>query len=99
MYKLIALYQKPDDVNAFLEYYENTHMKIVDAIPGLKECVVNRVTGSPMGGEPAYFMITEMVFETKEGFKMGMNSPENIAAGKDLRNFAKGLVTLVTSKC
>ena len=98
MYKLIALYKKPDDEAAFLKHYNEVHVPIVNSIPGLKECVVNRVTGSPMGGEPAYFMIVEMIYETKEDFKLGMRSEENMAAGKDLGNFARGLVTLVTTQ-
>lgn len=97
MYKLIALYKKPEDEEAFMEHYENVHTPIVKSIPGLKDLVVNRVTGTPMGGDPAYFMIVEMVYENKEDFKKGMSSAENMQAGKDLGNFAKGLVTLVTT--
>lgn len=97
MYKLIALYKKPEDEAAFLEHYEKVHTPIAKSIPGLKELVVNRVTGNPMGGEAEYFMIVEMVYETKEDFKKGMSSAENMAAGKDLGNFARGLVTLVTT--
>lgn len=97
MYKLIALYKKPEDEEAFMEHYEKVHTPIVKSVPGLKDLVVNRVTGTPLGGEPAYFMIAEMLFETKDDFKKGMSSAENMAAGKDLGNFAKGLVTLVTT--
>lgn len=99
MYKLIALYKKPEDEEAFMEHYENVHTPIVKSIPGLKELIVNRVTGTPMGGDPAYFMVVEMVYENKEDFKKGMSSAENMQAGKDLGNFAKGLVTLVTTAC
>lgn len=98
MHKLIVLYKKPDDVDAFMTHYNEVHIPIVNTIPGLKECIVNKVTGNPMGGEPDYFMTVEMCFETKEDFDTGMRSPENMAAGKDIGNFARGLVTLMTAQ-
>lgn len=95
MKKLIALYKKPDDVTAFLTHYRTVHAPIVEQIPGLARLVVNHVTGSPMGGEPAYFMIAEMHFPDQATFDAAMRSDANRAAGKDLMNFAKGLVTLL----
>lgn len=97
MYKLIALYKKPKDEKAFMEHYEKVHTPIVKSIPGLKDLVINRVTGNPMGGDPDYYMIVEMLFETKEDFNKGMSSAENMAAGKDIGNFARGLVSVMTA--
>ena len=98
MYKLFALYRKPDDADAFLKHYEDVHMPLVRTIPGLKDAVVNRITASPTGGEPEYFMIAEMRFPDKETFDKAMTSPENRAAGKDLMTFAKGKVTLLVAE-
>ena len=97
MHKLIALYRRPDDVDAFLYHYENVHMPLVEKIPGLASVIVNRCTGAPMGGEPEYFMIVEMCYPDADTFKTAMRSPENLATGKDVMGFAKGLVTLVTA--
>lgn len=98
MMKLIALYKRPDDINAFLEHYEKVHMPLVKEIPGLSGAVVNRVTGTPTGGEPPYFLIAELQFPDKATFEAAMASPENRAAGKDLMNFAKDLVTLIVAE-
>lgn len=98
MKKLIALYKRPDDVEAFFEHYEKTHIPLVRKIPGLAKLVVNRVTGSPMGGEPPYFLIAEMHFPDKAAFDAAMASPENRAAGKDAMTFAKGLLTLLVAE-
>ena len=95
MKKLIALYRKPEDVDAFLKHYRTVHTPLVQKLPGLAALVVNRVEGTPFGGDPAYFMIAEMHFPDQTTFNAAMRSPENRAAGKDLMGFAKDLVTLL----
>ena len=98
MYKLIALYAQPDDVDAFQKHYTEVHTPLALAVPGLQELVVNKVVASPMGGEPQYFQIAEMRFADKAAFDKAMASAENRAAGKDLMNFAKGKVTLLIAE-
>ena len=93
MYKFIALYKKPADVPAFLEHYQNVHAPLARKIPGLNNLVVNRITANAFGGEPPYFLIAEMHFNTKDEFDAAMKSDENRAAGKDAMRFAKGLIT------
>ena len=98
MIKLLALYKKPEDEASFLRHYNEVHIPIVKTIPGLEKTVINKVVASPMGGEPDYFLIAEMHFLDQETFDAAMASPENRAAGKDLMNFAKGLVTLLVAQ-
>jgi uncharacterized protein (TIGR02118 family) len=97
MYKLIALYRKPADVAAFDKYYEEVHRPLVLRIPGLSKLVVNRGLDAPWGA-PEYFQIVEMHYPDEATFKQAMASPENAAAGKDIRNFAANLVTLVMAR-
>ena len=92
--KLVALYRKPDDVDAFTRHYEEVHMPLVAKTPHLMKTVVGKVTGSPMG-EPPYFLMAEMIFPDAERFEEAMRSEENRAAGKDLMSFARDLVTLL----
>lgn len=92
--KLVALYRKPDDVDAFMKHYEQVHLPLVAKTPHLERTVIGKVTGSPMG-EPAYFLMAEMFFPDAERFKEAMRSEENRAAGKDLMGFASKLVTLL----
>lgn len=96
MYKLIALYRKPADTQAFERHYAQVHTPLVRAIPGLSGLVLNRSTSPPWGGEPPYYLIAELHFPDEPTFQAAMASPENRAAGKDLRQFAGDLVTLVT---
>ncbi len=94
MVKLIALYRKPDDVDAFEQHYFQTHVPLVKKMPGLQRVEISRITGAPMG-EPPYYLMAEMYFESAESLTAAMNSPEGRAAGKDLMSFAGNLVTMM----
>lgn len=92
--KLVALYRKPEDEEAFLDHYHNVHAPLVRKTPHLESMSVGQVTGSPMRETP-YFLLAQMRFPDRERFDEAMRSPENRAAGKDLMGFAKDLVTLM----
>ena len=62
MIKLVALFRKPDDPEAFLRHYREVHDPLVRKTPGLARYEVSRVTGDPFGGEPAYFLVAEMYY-------------------------------------
>ncbi len=94
MVKLIALYRKPADPEAFDKAFFETHVPLVNKIPGLARLDVMRVTGAPRG-EPELYMISELAFESKAILERAMASPENAEAGKNLMGFARGLVTFV----
>jgi uncharacterized protein (TIGR02118 family) len=93
--QLIALYKKPDDVDAFLQHYQDVHAPLMRKVPGLQSMEVARVEADPFGGEPAYFLVATMTFADADAFKTAMRSEENKAAGQDLMGFARGLVTLM----
>ncbi len=94
MVKLVALYRKPADVEAFDRAYFETHIPLVNKIPGLQRVEVNRITGAPRG-EPDFYLIAELYFSDKVAMDQGLSSPENQEAGKNLMSFARGLVTFM----
>ncbi|OGO33614.1 MAG: ethyl tert-butyl ether degradation protein EthD [Chloroflexi bacterium RBG_16_56_8] len=94
MVKLVALYRKPADPAAFDQAYFETHVPLVQQIPELRRVEVARITGAPRG-EPEFYLMAEMYFDDKAAMDRAMASPENIAAGKNLMGFAKGLVTFM----
>jgi uncharacterized protein (TIGR02118 family) len=96
MHKLIALYKKPTDANAFDQHYFETHLPLVRKIPGLSGLAVSRAITPPWGGEAAYYLVAEMQFPDEAVFKVAMASPENRAVGKDARHFGD-LLTLITA--
>ena len=95
--KLIAIYRKPEDERAFNKHYEEVHTPLVLKIPALQSMTVNRVKKHLMGDDQP-FMIVEMSFEDRDAFDTAMASDENKAAGKDIINFARGIVSLVVAQ-
>jgi uncharacterized protein (TIGR02118 family) len=94
MVKFIALYKKPADAAEFEKNYFDTHMPLVNKIPGLKKTEVTRLTGMP-GQEEKYYMMAELYFEDFDKLNEGMSSAEGKAAAKNLMSFAKDIVVFI----
>lgn len=97
MHKLVALYRKPQDPQAFDRAYFDTHIPLLKLVPGLQRVELSRVTGA-LGGETDLYLIAEMYFPDQETMDRALASPENRAAGKNLMSFAKGLVTFLVAQ-
>lgn len=95
--KLIALYKKPDDIQAFDEYYFNVHAPLAEKMPGLLRIDYNRVTGAPMGNTE-YHLIAELTFDSLVDLQAAMVSDEGKAAARDLMGFAGNLVHMVIAE-
>ena len=97
MIKLFAVYKgRPGDEAAFWKHYNEVHVPLVMAVPGISRMIINKVVGSPMG-EPPHFIIVEMQFPDQAAFDKAMQSPENGAAAADAANLlaiTKGSVEL-----
>ncbi|KAA3647915.1 MAG: EthD family reductase [Chloroflexi bacterium] len=91
--KLLALYATPKDSEAFEKAYFETHVPLIEKVPGLLSVKVTRINRVVVGKRAPY-MVTEMEFADKEARKAGLNSPEMAAAGENLDSFAEGLYTL-----
>jgi uncharacterized protein (TIGR02118 family) len=94
MYKLIAFFAPPDNVEEFDQHYNEIHTPLMKQVPGLERLVVTRNLRA-FGGDSPYHLIAEMHFADKDAFKAAMASDENKAAGKDVMGFAGRLVTMV----
>lgn len=91
--KLVALYKQPADPEAFEKAYFDTHIPLIEKVPGLQKTVITRFTRALMG--EAFYMMAEMYFADGDALKTAMKSPEMRAAGDNLNSFAGGLVTLM----
>jgi uncharacterized protein (TIGR02118 family) len=94
MIKMVALFKRPEDIEAFDRHYSETHAPLMRQVPGLLDMEVIRNLKS-FGTEPAYYTMAIMSFADRESFDAAMASAENRAAGKDLMSFARNYVTLV----
>jgi uncharacterized protein (TIGR02118 family) len=96
--KLVALFARPEDPAAFDAEYFGAHLPLNDRTPGLRRTEVTRVTGSPGGGDSPWYLVTEMYYDDAEAMGRAFATPEAAEAARDLRRFAKGLVTMYTAE-
>jgi uncharacterized protein (TIGR02118 family) len=96
MVKLVAMFTKPDDPEAFDRAYFDEHLPLNAKTPGLRRTEVTRVTGAPRGESP-YYIVTEMYYDDQESMRAAFASPEAAEAAKQLMTFAKGLVSMYTA--
>ena len=96
--KLIAIYDQPEDAEAFFKHYEEVHTPLVKLTPGLQRVVLNKVTADAFGGPAPYALIAEMHYPDQAAFDGAMKSPENRAVGKDLMSFARGKVKVLIAE-
>lgn len=90
MAKLVVLYKKPKNADAFDEYYASTHVPLANKIPGLKKYDISQgAVGSPAGPSGIHLVAT-LYFDSLDALKAGLASPQGQAAAGDLANFADG---------
>ena len=94
MVKLVALYKKPADVDAFEKHYRETHTPLALQLPGLVKLEVSQMSGSP-GGDARYHMMAELYFETKEAMFTALQSEQGKATAKDVMGFAGDLIHMM----
>ena len=95
MAKLIALYKQPQDPAHFDQYYFNRHVPIAKKIRTLRRYEVSSgPIATPQGPAPLH-LVAIMSFDSLEDVQAALASPEGIAAGNDLANFATGGVDLL----
>lgn len=98
MTTLLALYRRPDggpEAQATFERrYAAEHLPLVAATPGLRKTRVGRVVQA-LGGETDVIFVTLMRFDDREALDAGLASDAMRAAGRNLREIAPGLATLL----
>ncbi|MFI5436353.1 EthD family reductase [Rhodococcus baikonurensis] len=96
-FRVAVCYGKPDDPAAFDEHYTSVHIPLARNIPGMTEFTWGKVSSMDRS-DPPYYVVANLYFADEESLKAGLVSPEMTAAGKDLRNFASGGVTMFTQE-
>jgi uncharacterized protein (TIGR02118 family) len=67
-YKLFAYWSapRPEDVEAFEEYYAETHVPRASAVPNLTAITTTRTADGFEGGPTDHYRVAEMEFESRE---------------------------------
>lgn len=98
MTTLLALYRRPDggpEAQATFERrYASEHLPLVAATPGLRETRVQRVMPA-LGGETDLILAASMAFDDRAALDAGLASDAMRSAGRNLREIAPGLATLL----
>lgn len=94
--RIVSLHRKPADVARYLDYYNVHHMPLVQCVPGVTKIRVGMVNGQRVGGEPPYWLISEVHFADQAALDAGLASDEMAMALADLPNFTvEGQVTIL----
>jgi len=98
MTTLLALYRRPDGgdeaLATFLDRYHAEHLPLVAQTPGLTATRVQRVAQALMG-EGDVVLVTAMEFDDRAALDAGLASDAMRRAGRNLREIAPGLATLL----
>lgn len=86
--KLVALYTRPDDPDAFDQHYFGTHMPLVRSVPGLQRVETGRFIGAADGAGQTYYRIAELYFAGQGEFEAAFSSEEGKAAAGDYQDIA-----------
>jgi uncharacterized protein (TIGR02118 family) len=92
--RLIALYNQPEDPAAFDAHYRDVHGPIVRRYPGLRDLRLTRTDGVA-GRQPPFYLVAEMVFDSRADLDAALASEPGVESGRDLRSFAGAGVTLL----
>lgn len=92
--RFIALFNRPEDPDAFDRHYREVHAPIIRRYPGMRDLKLTRPDG--VAGRPSsIYLVAEVAFETRADLDAALVSEPGIESGRDLRNFAGAGVTLL----
>jgi uncharacterized protein (TIGR02118 family) len=87
MAKILAMYTKPTDPEAWDKYYLETHVPMAKKLPGLRRLELSRGDViTPMGPSP-FHLIGALYFDDMAAAQAAMASPEGQAAAADAMSF------------
>ena len=81
---LIVFYKAPPDPEKFDKHYFETHIPLVQKIPGLVKVEVSHFTGE----DAPYYLMASLFFNNREEREAGLNSPTGQETAADVPNFA-----------
>jgi len=85
MHCLTVVYPRPDDEAAFRSYYETSHLKLVEKLPGLKKM---HFAYPDAVGPGDVFCIFQAYFEDGDAFGAAMGSAEGQNVAADVPNYS-----------
>ncbi|HMF68428.1 MAG TPA: EthD family reductase [Phyllobacterium sp.] len=90
MARLVVLYKKPKNAEAFDKHYSAVHIPLAKKIPGLKKYDISQGAVRSPAGPSEIHLVATLYFDSLEALKAGLASAEGKATAGDLANFADG---------
>ncbi|MDA4109356.1 EthD family reductase [Mycolicibacterium holsaticum] len=91
--QIVVCYGTPTAPQVFDEHYRTKHIPLVGRIPGLSGFTWGKCQ-SLASGEPPYYAVAHLNFDTNEALQQALVSPQMQDAARDVREFADGAVTM-----
>lgn len=88
MARLIAIYRKPVDVDAFEKHYFGTHIPLARTMPGFRKYEVSAGPVSVLSGPTDVHLIGTVYFDDLEAMQQAFASPEGRATAADRKRYA-----------
>jgi uncharacterized protein (TIGR02118 family) len=88
--KLITVFSPPEDPEAFERHYVETHVPLVQALPGLRAYDYGRALTNFDGSPPDAFWIISLTFDDEAALRAAFASPAGQEAAADMPNFITG---------
>ena len=81
-----------------MNHHNNEFLSLLRDLPKAGTIKVNQVKADSYGGEPVYFLITEVTFRNKNLLEKALLSYENKKLTRDIDKFARGAVTIIITE-
>jgi len=92
VYRLVAIYNHPENPEKFLDHYENVHAKLALDQKGIRNFEWG-VCSTADGSVPPHFLVAVCDWDSKEAMLEDMSSPAGQKGAADLENFAQAGVS------
>jgi uncharacterized protein (TIGR02118 family) len=96
VFQLTALYNPPEDPEAFDKHYDTVHAPLAKKLPGLQRYTISHPGPDPEGNPPTYYLVAVLDFADEAAFGAALGGEVGQAAVADLANFAGAGVTMLT---
>jgi len=87
MVRFLAVYDEPDDPEAFDRHYREVHIQLTKKLPGLRRYTISRNTAATRDRE-AYYLIAELDWDDMATVRLAFDSDEGRAAADDVAKLA-----------
>ena len=89
MVRFLAVYDEPDDPEAFDRHYREVHIPLAKKLPGLRRYTISRNAAATRDRE-AYYLIAELDWDDMTDLRHAFETPEGRATADDVAKLAPG---------